>query len=386
MGDVALNVLDLPLFDDAHREHAASVEQLCSRLAHLSGMELEDSASASVEYIALLGQEGLFDAALGRALEGEAPRPDLRSLCLTRENLGRTSGLCDGAYGAHVQGMYPIALAGNEDQRAIYLPGMAAGQTVATLALLDGKNATTAMRTNDGTYLLQGQKHMVPLAPVADQIVVLVRLATEKTPKFSLLVVPARAVKIESEEFVSPMPVGKIDFDGVEVDADERLGGDGQGLVIAQASLDILRLPTASACVGLAAQALEQGTKRLLARGVQGRSLKEQQGCQWQLADALAQVEAARALISQAAYKRDTASGREVMATTVARQIAQDAAETACRTISDLSGVRGLGGGEAWTRLLAEAKALRLETEFLENARTVIAQALLSKVGKNDAT
>ncbi len=324
----------------------------------------------------------MFDASLGRALEGETPRPDLRALCIIRQLLGRTSGLCDGAYGAHIQGMYPIALAGNEDQRAIYLPGMASGQTAVTLALLDGANPATAMRTNDGTYVLQGQKSMVPLAPVADQIVVLVRLATEATPKFSLLVVPARAVKIEPEEFVSPMPVGRVDFDGVEVDAEERLGGDGQGLVIAQASLDILRLPTASACIGLATQALEEGTKRLLDRGVQGRSLKEQQGCQWELADAFSQVEASRALVAQAAWRRDTGSSREVLATTLARQLAQDAAEMACRAISDLSGMRGLGGGEQWTRLLAETKALRLETEFLENARTVIATALLARAEK----
>src|SRR4051794_11510822 len=110
--------LALPLFDDTHRALSAKVRRLCDdRLGALTMTELEDHDSAAVEYVALLGQEGLFDPALGKALEGDAPRPELRSLCAVRALLGRTSGLCDGVYGAQVQGMYPIALCGNEDQR-----------------------------------------------------------------------------------------------------------------------------------------------------------------------------------------------------------------------------------------------------------------------------
>lgn len=376
--------LSLPLFDDAHRALHEKVRKLCEeRLAVLASSELEDPASIAVDYIALLGQEGLFDPALGGALEGEAPRPDLRSLCVVRSLLGKTSGLCDGAFGAHVQGLYPIALCGNEDQRAIHLPGMASGQTIVAVALLDGESPCLVSPGADGGYVLSGSKQLVPLAPIASQLVVLARhRATSPTevPRYSMFVVDAGQCRISADAFVSPLPVGTIAFDNLELDADARLGGEGQGLMIAQTSLDMMRLPAAAGCLGIARHALVDGVAVLLKRGLGGRPLREQQGALTRIGDAVTQVDAAFALVQTSAFRRDTTTSRESKGTTMARQLAQDAAESACLAISDLAGLRGLAANEPWTRLLAEVRALRLETEFLENARMVVANSFLSFV------
>ncbi len=379
--------VDLPLFTDEHRALSERVTTLCqNRLLPLGGSEIEDPVNAAVEYVALLGQDSLFDSALGRALEGDTPRPDLRALVLIRDQLGQISGLADAAYGAQSQGMYPIALSGNEDQRAIYLPQLASGQSLVGLALLDGKRGITeAERTDDG-YVLRGSKAMVPLAPVADRFVVLARQNQDGRARFTLFVVEASAVEVSSQTFVSSLPLGKVFLDNVEVDEDARLGGEGQGLVIAQATLDMFRLPTAAACVGIATQALRRGTRDLISKGMGGRRVGDQQGAQWELADALARIEAARAVILQTAYKRDTTSAREILATAVARQLAQEAAEGACRTVSNLIGVRGLKPAAPWERLFAEVRAFRLESEFLENARTVIGNSLLAALEKPTGT
>jgi acyl-CoA dehydrogenase len=374
-----MDLLNLPTFDEEHRSLADAVQRLCTdRLAPLSGTELEDAENAAVEYAALFGQEGLFDPIVGSALEGEAPRPDVRAMCIARSRLGQTSGLADATYGAQALGMYPIALAGNEDQRAIFLPPMAAGQHVVTLALLDADDAVVCVPGAEG-YRLRGAKAMVPLAPIANQFVVLARHKNDSTPRYSLFVVDANEVSVTYESFVSPLPVGRVTVE-VEVDAEHRLGGEGQGLAIAQAALDVLRLPAAAACVGLASQALGRGTAELLAHGVNGRPLKDQQGSQHQLADVLCHVEAARSLVFQAAYARDTTPSREVRATTMARHLAQTAAEQACTTVANLIGIRGLSQGHPWARLIAEVRALRLESEFLENPRTVVARALIQSL------
>lgn len=376
-----MDLLSLPHFDDAHRALFEKVKKLCDeRLGPLSGTELEDVDSSAVEYVALLGQEGLFDPALGRALEGEAPRPELRSLCVVRSLLGRTSGLCDGVYGAHVQGLYPIALCGNEDQRAIFLPSMAAGQKLVGLGLLDGEHPLVAQPQKDGGYLLRGEKAMVPLAPIADHFVVLARLPGEQAPRWSLFVVDAGSAVVEPEALISPLPVGRVSFPGVELDAEQRLGGEGQGLIVAQAALDMMRLPTGMAALGLARHTLERGTKSMLKKGIAGRPLREQQVAMWRLADALAQIESAEAMTSLSAYRRDATSSRDAKGTAMARQLAQDAAESACTTVADLVGLRGLEALEPWTRLLAEVRALRLETEFLEAPRAVVANALIQAV------
>lgn len=375
--------LKLPLFDDTHRALAAQVKQLCDqRMAPLTATEVEDHDSAAVEYIALLGQEGLFDPVMGKALEGEAPHLELRSVCTIRMALGRTSGLCDGVYGAQVQGAYPIVLSGTEDQRAVFLPGMASGQTLVGLGLLDGSEALVAHPSSSG-YTLVGAKALVPLAPIADRFVVLARhptAAPHEVPRFSLFVVEASQVRVQPEAFVSPLPVGTLTFEGVEVDDEARLGGEGHGLRIVQSTLDLLRLPAAAGCLGIARQALERGVELLLRRGVAGLALRDQQGSMWKLGDALTQVEAAEGLLAVSAFRRDTTASRESRGTTMARQLAQDAAELACTTVADLMGVRGLSAKDPWTRLLAEVRALRLETEFLENARSVVALSFLQSV------
>ena len=375
--------LGLPLFDDVHRQLHDKVKRLCDeRLGVLAMSELEDPLSSAIESVALLGQEGLFDPALGKALEGEAPRPDLRSLCVIRALLGRTSGLCDGVYGAQVQGLYPIALCGNEDQRAIHLPAMASGQTCVAVALLDG-DPPLIVTAKDGGYVLHGTKTLVPLAPIAAWFVVLARhRATSPTevPRYSMFVVDAQVAKVTPESFVSPLPVGTVSFDNLVLDIDARLGGEGQGLMIAQTSLDMMRLPAAAGCLGIAKHALYDGVAVLLQRGVAGRPLREQQAALFRLGDVVTQVDASFSLVQNAAFRRDTTTSRESKGTTMARQLSQDAAEAACLAVADLMGLRGLKANDPWTRFLAEVRALRLETEFLENARSVVANSLIASV------
>jgi acyl-CoA dehydrogenase len=375
--------LTLPLYDDAHRALHDKVRRMCDeRLAVLASDELEDAASVAIDYVALLGQEGLFDPVLGKALEGEAPRPDLRALCVIRSLLGRTSGLCDGVYGAHAQALYPIALCGNEDQRAIHLPALASGQSVVAMALLDAETPVV-VQSRDGAYVLTGTKTLVPLAPIAAQFVVLARhraASPTELPRYSMFVVDAGTAKVTTDAFVSPMPVGSVSFDGVELDADARLGGEGQGLMIAQTSLDLVRLPAAAGCLGIARHALVDGVNVMLQRGVGGRPLRDQQAAMFRLGDAQTQLDAAGALVQQAVFRRDTTTSRESRATAMARQMAQDAAESACLAVADLMGPRGMSASDPWARFIAEVRAMRLETEFLENARTVVASGLLTAV------
>jgi alkylation response protein AidB-like acyl-CoA dehydrogenase len=278
--------------------------------------------------------------------------------------------------------MYPIALCGNEDQRAIHLPAMASGQSVVSLALLDGETPLVA-QPQEGGWVLTGTKTLVPLAPIASHFVVLARhraASPTELPRYSMFVVEASAARASADAFVSPMPVGTISFDGVEVDADARLGGEGQGLMIAQTCLDMVRLPAAAGCLGIARHAVADGVGLMLQRGVGGRPLREQQAAMYRLGDVVTQVDAAYALLQHAVFRRDTTTSRESRATAMARQMAQDAAEAACLAVADLMGPRGMSAADPWTRFVAEVRALRLETEFLESARAVVANGLLSSV------
>ena len=89
------------------------------------------------------------------------------------------------------------------------------------------------------------------------------------------------------------------------VPAANRLGQEGQGLKIALSALDGGRIGIAAQAVGLAQGALDESTKYARARKAFGKSIAEFQAIQWMLADMHTEIEAARALLYQAAFLKD---------------------------------------------------------------------------------
>ena len=73
------------------------------------------------------------------------------------------------------------------------------------------------------------------------------------------------------------------------------------GLVVAQAAMDMFRLPMSAACVGLGWQAINKGIKEVLRRDPAGQRSVDQQAVQWALAEVVGQLEGARAMIAEAA-------------------------------------------------------------------------------------
>ncbi len=89
------------------------------------------------------------------------------------------------------------------------------------------------------------------------------------------------------------------------VPAENRLGEEGAGLKIALSALDGGRIGIAAQAVGLAQGALDESVKYAKARKAFGKSIAEFQAIQWMLADMHTEIEAARALLSNAAFQKD---------------------------------------------------------------------------------
>jgi alkylation response protein AidB-like acyl-CoA dehydrogenase len=89
------------------------------------------------------------------------------------------------------------------------------------------------------------------------------------------------------------------------VPAENRLGEEGAGLKIALSALDGGRIGIAAQAVGLAQGALDESVKYAKARKAFGKSIGEFQAIQWMLADMHTEIEAARALVYQAAFLKD---------------------------------------------------------------------------------
>src|SRR5260221_13828322 len=97
----------------------------------------------------------------------------------------------------------------------------------------------------------------------------------------------------------------EITFTDCEVPERNRLGDEGQGVKIALELLDGGRVGIAAQAVGIAQGALEASAKYANKRRAFGKAIADFQAIQWMLADMQTEIEAASALVHNAAWLRD---------------------------------------------------------------------------------
>jgi len=144
---------------------------------------------------------------------------------------------------------YPVAAWGTEAQREALLPAMLGGDQLGAYCLsepMSGSDVasmtTRAIRDGDA-YLLKGTKAWISHAGHADFYTTFARTSDDGGRGLSCFVVPADAAGIELAPPERKMglacdTVGQVVFDGTPVDAERRIGDEGQGMAIALAALD----------------------------------------------------------------------------------------------------------------------------------------------------
>jgi alkylation response protein AidB-like acyl-CoA dehydrogenase len=241
-----------------------------------------------------------------------------------------------------------IALAGTDEQKTKWLPGLASGATTIAFALTEpdaGSNShnvsTTATKEGDG-WVLTGQKHYISGVDEADAMLVVARTGTD--PKngralLSLFLVDVKSPGIEATmipmEIVTPERQFTVFFDRVKVPADRILGGEGQGLRLLFSGLNPERITAAAFCCGLARYALEKGASYAKDRKVWSVPIGAHQGIAHPLARAKIQLELSKLMQQKAAWQQDRgedAGEASNMARLSAAEAAVDALDAAIQT------------------------------------------------------
>ena len=188
--------LDWPFFDDAHRvARAASWRR--GGTATSARRHDADPSMACRAYVAQLGAAGWLKYAVPRAYGGALDALDVRSICLIRETLGYASGLAEFAFAMQGLGSGPISLFGSEALKQKYLPGVAAGTSIAAFAISEAGAGSdlSAMQTTarrDGAHIvIDGEKTWISNAGIAAHYVVFCRWPEGGDRSFVALVVDA---------------------------------------------------------------------------------------------------------------------------------------------------------------------------------------------------
>ncbi|HYD45306.1 MAG TPA: acyl-CoA dehydrogenase family protein [Phenylobacterium sp.] len=227
------------------------------------------------------------------------------SLGLILEELGRTltaSPLLASALGA----ASALVLGGSEEQKQEWLPKIAAGEIVATLAVDEGphhapeKVALKAEQSGDG-YTLNGSKTFVLEGLGAGLYVVSARVSGQPGDKdgIELFLVPGDAAGVSRKRLhmADSRGYAAVTFDNVKVGADAKLSG---GYALLEKTLDRARAGIAAEMLGAATQAFETTLDYLKVRVQFGQVIGSFQALQHRAAKMFTDLELARSAVEAA--------------------------------------------------------------------------------------
>jgi alkylation response protein AidB-like acyl-CoA dehydrogenase len=288
----------------------------------------------------------------------------------------------------------PVMIGGDERQKKWIGEGVASGAIKGAFCLTEpnvGSDASAleTRATKDGDdYILNGEKMYISGGTVADYVVAFARTNGTPGPKG----ISAFLVETKSPGFrvagqdrkmgVRGVPTADIVFEDVRVPKENLVGGkEGGGFSHAMLTLNSCRPVVGSRGVGLAEGAMTYALEFARQRKAFGKPIADLQAIQFMFADMAIQIEAARMLVYQGAWRVDQGLyGREHAAyLSIAKA---HATETAVKVSSDALQVLGAQGymqDHPLERHYRDARQLMIVEGTSQIQRVVIARALLER-------
>lgn len=283
----------------------------------------------------------------------------------------------------------PLWKHGSEAQKKKYLPRLSRGEILGAFCLTEpgagsdaGAIQARAVRRGD-EYLLNGTKSWVTNGGVSGVYTVFAKTDATAGARgvTAFLVEPGfpgfRVSRYEDKMGLHLSRTAEIVLDDCRVPAENRLGEEGQGLKIALEGLDGGRVGIAAQAVGLAQGAFEAAVKYAKQRAAFGKKIGEFQAIQWMLADMQVEIEAARALMMNAAWMRDRGASRTGAAASKAKLYASEMANRLAYKAVQVHGSAGYSRETDVERFYRDARVLTIYEGTSEIQRTVIARDLL---------
>jgi acyl-CoA dehydrogenase len=357
------------------------MSELLERARRLGHETLAPIAGAGEEgrvnrpLIRALGEHGL----LARVFGGSATE-----LCELREGLAHGCTEAETALALQGLGGHPILRAARPQISDDWIPRLTAGTAVAAFALSEpeaGSDAAAltlrAERDGDG-FRLTGTKMWISNAPEADVYTVFARTSENGARGITALAVPGDSDGLSGEpvDLLSPHPIGRLDFDGVQAGPEQVLGEVDGGFSVAMQTLDLFRPSVGAFGVGMAQAALEAAVEHATRREAFGRPLSDFQAVSHQLAGIATEIQAARLLVRDAAAMYDAGVRPVRKASAMAKLYATEVAQRAVDVAIQVHGARALEKGHLLEHLYREVRAPRIYEGASEVQREIIAREL----------
>jgi acyl-CoA dehydrogenase len=326
-----------------------SVRRICARFPGQYWRQLEEASEYPTEFVRAL-TEGGFLASLIPEEYGGAGLP-IRAAAVILEEINGSG--CTASQGhAQMYIMGTLLRHGSEAQKRRYLPKIAAGEirlqafgvTEPTTGSDTTKLKTRAQRQGD-RYIINGQKVWTSRALHSDMMLLLARTTPinevqRRTEGLSVFLVDLKAslgkgLEIRPLKAMINHNTTEIFFDNLEIPAESLVGEEGKGFRYILDGMNAERILVASECIGDGRWLLKRGVEYAKERVVFDRPIGQNQGVQFPLARAYAELEAADMMARRAAALFD--AGQECgadanMAKMLASEATWHAAEATLQT------------------------------------------------------
>jgi len=313
---------------------------------------------------------------------------DYLSYAIAVEELSRVCASTGVTLSAHLSlGSNPIYLFGTEEQKKLYLTPLAQGETMGAFGLTEpaagsdaGGTKTYAMREG-ADWILNGTKIFITNAGEAETYIVFARTDknAEKHHGISAFIVEKGMPgftfgKKEKKMGIRSSPTMELVFENCVVPHANMLGEEGKGFKVAMKTLDGGRIGIASQALGIAQGALDATITYVKEREQFNKAICTFQGVQFQLADMATQVEAARLLVYNAAF-RASAGLSYSQESAMAKLFASETAMRVTTQAVQLHGGYGYTRDFPVERMMRDAKITEIYEGTSEVQRIVIGAA-----------
>jgi alkylation response protein AidB-like acyl-CoA dehydrogenase len=235
------------------------------------------------QVVPLAREHGLLGIPVPKEYGGRGS--DAVSYALALARIGREGTGIRTFFSGHTSiGQAPILAWGDADQKNRYLPASARGELILAFGLTEpeaGSNPrelrTTYRRVGD-EFRLDGTKYLISNGGIADAVVVFAYPEAPGRGRISALIVETRGPGFSIEDLEPKVgnvtaDTAQIQFTDYAVPAANLLGGEGNGLAIAMATLVSGRLSVAAGCLGVIEDCLEEATAYARSRHQHGKPI-----------------------------------------------------------------------------------------------------------------
>jgi alkylation response protein AidB-like acyl-CoA dehydrogenase len=289
-----------------------------------------------------------------------------------------------------------IQAVGSEAQKNAYIPKICSGEFVAGSFALTEPGAgsdpaamTTSAVLDGSDWVLNGTKRFITSAPYAGVLVVwaVTDKSASKGKGISCFLVEAGTKglivgRAEEKMGQHASATNEVIFEECRIPKEALMGNLNGGLQVAVGELTGGRIGIGSLALGIGLAAMDYATRYAQERVQFDQKITKFQAIQWMIADSYTELEAARLLLMQAAFRAEQLQPFAKEAA-MAKMFATEAANRACYAALQMAGGYGYSKEFPLERYARDARVTSIYEGTNEIQRTIIAKEILKNFTQN---